>query len=416
LTDSDIGKTILREVCDQCGKPIFPHSASTTQARLNRPGFCNCALKQSLAEARQKKTDGDLPVPKKELEPDKEPAQSFNPAVEVKELVERGFTFLERIGKGSLAYVYQAKSNHAENFFAVKIFDRNLFENRRTFKRLEQEVQRAKEISHPNIAAVYEFGTAKTGYPYLVMDFLAGPSLSEIIANEGFLDVPRVVDITIQICDALQHAHEKGLLHRDLKPSNIYLLPATSGGDYVKLSDLGVAKALPNPGRETRYMTPDGEEFGNPSYMSPEQCLGERLTSSSDLYSLGCVMYESLSGKLPLTSSNPVRLAFKQVSEEPKNLHERFIDLDIPVALSDIVMTLLQKNIANRFASAKDLKDALIAYRDGKAIKKRDKDPVQKSLKIAKQIEEIKAKSPEVKSNKKAPNFIERFLNRFKKP
>ncbi|MBK7748492.1 MAG: hypothetical protein IPI39_14670 [Candidatus Obscuribacter sp.] len=93
MTDSDIGKTILREVCDQCGKPIFPHSASTTQARLNRPGFCNCALKQSLAEARQKKTDGDLPVPKKELEPDKEPAQSFNPAVEVKELAERGFTF-----------------------------------------------------------------------------------------------------------------------------------------------------------------------------------------------------------------------------------------------------------------------------------------------------------------------------------
>jgi len=408
LTDSDIGKTILREVCDQCGKPIFPFSANKSAARLNRPGFCNCALNQSITDALQKKEEDIEASARIAQEQSSTKARSFDPNSEVTELLERGFTYLERIGKGSLAYVYQAKSSHSDSFFAVKIFDRTLFENRRTFKRLEQEVQRAREISHPNIATVYEFGTAKTGYPYLVMDFLAGPSLAEVIASEGFLDVPRVVDITIQICDALHHAHEKNLLHRDLKPSNIYLLPATSGGDYVKLSDLGVAKALPNPGRETRYMTPDGEEFGNPSYMSPEQCLGERLTPSSDLYSLGCVMYESLSGKLPLTSSNPVRLAFKQVSEAPKNLHDRFIDLDIPVELSDIVMTLLEKSIANRFASASDLKEALIAYRDGKATKKR-------AIKIADKADTLRIDLVQT-SRKSKPNLIERFIKRFKKP
>ncbi|MBK9279300.1 MAG: serine/threonine protein kinase [Candidatus Obscuribacter sp.] len=293
----------------------------------------------------------------------------FDPKRELDDLVQQGYEFFDRIGKGSLGYVYQAKSRNIQDFLAVKIFHRKLFENKRTLKRLEQEARRAQELSHPHLAAVYSFGVSQKGYPYLVMDFLSGPSLAEIIQEEGFLDVPRAIDIFLQVAEALQYAHGENMLHRDLKPSNIYLMKAEDGRDFVKVSDLGIAKVLPNPGRETKYMTPEGEEFGNPSYMSPEQCMGEKLGPASDLYSLGCVMYEALSGKLPVSSSNPVRLAFKQVSEIPKPLTTRFKDLDIPENLNTVVMNLLEKNPGSRFASAKELKEALLAVKAGKVPK-----------------------------------------------
>jgi serine/threonine-protein kinase len=248
----------------------------------------------------------------------------------------------------------------------MKIFRRSPFENKRTLKRLEQEANKAKQLNHPNLCSVYEFGLSEKQYPYLVMDFLAGPTLEEIIRTEGFLEVDRLIDIAIQICDALSHAHQHNLIHRDLKPANIYLLKAKGGGDFVKVSDFGIAKVLPNPGRETRYMTADGEEFGSPAYMSPEQCLGERLDGRSDIYSLGCLMYEALSGKLPFSSSNPVRLGFKQVSQKPQSLRERFKDIEIPEALDAAVLCALEKKPENRFASADNMKEVLIAIQDGK--------------------------------------------------
>jgi serine/threonine-protein kinase len=175
--------------------------------------------------------------------------------------------------------------------------------------------------------------------------------------------------VFIQIAEALEYAHGEKLLHRGLKPSNIYILVSTGGRDFVKVSDFGIAKVLPNPGRETKYMTPQGEEFGNPSYMSPEQCLGGRLEARSDIYSFGCVMYECLTGKLPHTSSNPVRIAFKQVSEEARSMVERFVDLDIPPEIDNIVLTCLEKNPDDRFENVKQLRLALEAVRDGKKAK-----------------------------------------------
>ena len=419
------GIRILREICQTCGKPVFPAKPGSMSGKLYRPGFCHCQWKEDLEKARIKEspeknhensgshiqslklkiddsaaalnpsdhkaaspsshsqtqnTDGGesglvLKLPSEsgaespDLEKETGTRRHFDPKRELPDLVEHGYEFQDRVGKGSLGYVYQAKSKNIQDFLAVKIFHRKLFENKRTLKRLEQEARRAQELSHPHLASVYSFGVSEKGYPYLVMDFLGGPSLAEIIREEGFLDVPRVIDIFLQVAEALQYAHDEKMLHRDLKPSNIYLLKAEDGRDFVKVSDLGIAKVLPNPGRETKYMTPEGEEFGNPSYMSPEQCMGEKLGPASDLYSLGCVLYEALSGKLPVSSSNPVRLAFKQVSEIPKPLTARFQDLDIPENLSAVVMHLLEKNPEARFASAKDLKEALLAVKAGKTPK-----------------------------------------------
>lgn len=360
-------RIILREVCETCSRPIFPTQSTISSLSAGRPGFCNCSgLKAASPKFPEVQENVQEKVQEEEVPGESAPERRFDPNVRLHDLTECGYRFLDRIGKGTLSYVYQARSGKVDALLAMKIFRRSPFENKRTLKRLEQEANKAKQLNHPNLCSVYEFGLSEKQYPYLVMDFLAGPTLEEIISTEGFLEVDRLIDIAIQICDALSHAHQHNLIHRDLKPANIYLLKAKGGGDFVKVSDFGIAKVLPNPGRETRYMTAEGEEFGSPAYMSPEQCLGERLDSRSDIYSLGCLMYEALSGKLPFNSSNPVRLGFKQVSQKPQSLRERFRDIDIPQALDAVVLCALEKKPENRFASADDMKAVLIAIQDGK--------------------------------------------------
>lgn len=376
-------RIILREVCETCSRPIFPSQSTISSLGGGRPGFCHCSNSQAVGPQSQSTAPKASTVNASTVNASSEKASTaeglsevassdataerrFDPNVRLCDLTESGYQFFDRIGKGTLSYVYQARSGKIDALLAMKIFRRSPFENKRTLKRLEQEANKAKELNHPNLCSVYEFGLSEKQYPYLVMDFLAGPTLEEVICTEGFLEVDRLVDITIQTCDALSHAHQHNLIHRDLKPANIYLLKAKGGGDFVKVSDFGIAKVLPNPGRETRYMTADGEEFGNPSYMSPEQCLGERLDGRSDIYSLGCLMYEALSGKLPFSSSNPVRLGFKQVSQKPQSLRERFKDIDIPDALDAVVLCALEKKPENRFRTAEKLKEALIAIQEGK--------------------------------------------------
>ncbi len=404
---------VLREVCERCSKPIFPSRPGSTASILHRPGFCNCALRDALAkggdQAKQPlgkgvaynpsetylesaardhdddedpgykiKLTGTTEVPKLELEglmadskiseidPVRPAGSRFDPKIQLTDLIAEGYTFYDRIGKGTMGYVYQAKSEHLDAILAVKIFHRAPFKNKRTLKRLEQEASVALGIAHPHLASVYKFGISEKTYPYIVMDFMAGPSLAEVLVQEGFLDTARALDVFIQIAEGLEYAHGEKLLHRGLKPSNIYVLVSTGGRDFIKVSDFGIAKVLPNPGRETKYMTPQGEEFGNPNYMSPEQCLGNRLDAKSDIYSLGCIMYECVSGKVPHGSSNAMRVAFKQVSEEAKSLIERFTDLDIPKDLDEVILACLKKDPDDRFASVKELRLALEAIRDNR--------------------------------------------------
>jgi hypothetical protein len=409
---------VLREVCERCSKPIFPTRPGSTASILHRPGFCNCALLNALKKGGEgaplgkdgqagpgnfsnpaetylesvasdqgqgadpgfkiKLPTGTTEVPKmpasgqpghnKLTQGDmaRPPGTKFDPNVQLTDLIAEGYTFFDRVGKGTMGYVYQAKSEHLDALLAIKIFHRAPFKNKRTLKRLEQEASVALGISHPHLASVYKFGISEKEYPYIVMDFMAGPTLAEVLLQEGFLDTARALDVFIQIAEGLEYAHAEKLLHRGLKPSNIYVLVSTGGRDFIKVSDFGIAKVLPNPGRETKYMTPQGEEFGNPNYMSPEQCQGNRLDTRSDIYSLGCIMYECLSGKVPHGSSNAVRVALKQVSEEARSLIERFTDLDIPEDLDTIILTCLEKDPDDRFASVKDLRLALEAVRDNK--------------------------------------------------
>src|SRR5262249_22826920 len=154
-----------------------------------------------------------------------------------------------------------------------------------------------------------------TGISYFVMEFVDGESLAKLIASEGPLGTTLAVDIFKQICDGLTHAHQKGLIHRDLKPSNIILTKTESGATSVKIIDFGIAKVVSTQAEDK--LTRTEEIFGSPQYMSPEQCQGDELDGRSDIYSLGCVMYEAITGRAPFVGESPIQVIVQHLNQQP---------------------------------------------------------------------------------------------------
>jgi len=154
----------------------------------------------------------------------------------------------------------------------------------------------------------------------MVMDYLDGECLAQVISREGFLDVERSLEIFLSVAEALEHAHWKGVIHRDLKPSNFIPTKTENGSDFAKIVDFGIAKILPTGDQLTQQLTQTGETFGSPFYMSPEQCKGDQLDFRSDIYSFGCVMFETLTGKPPFSGQNPVKTILKHLTKTPPEL------------------------------------------------------------------------------------------------
>jgi serine/threonine-protein kinase len=298
----------------------------------------------------------------------------FDPNSVLSDLKEKGYSFEERLGKSPLAYVYKLKSLDEEHPLAIKIYRRSFFdEDKTSLKRLELAARKAQTMHHPNISAVYEFGLSQKAFPYIVTDFLLGNNLKELLAQEGFLEVPQLLALADEILDALEYAHGEGCLHKGLKPSNIYPQKTMGKNELVKITNFGLGNILPNPGRQTIYQTNEGEEFGTPEYMSPEQCLGQPIDQRSDLYSLGCVIYEALCGKAPFTSSNPLKVAIKQMSESPKPLRQQKPELQIPSLLETIILTCLAKDPRERYQNAKVMRKELQILSSPEETAKREK-------------------------------------------
>jgi serine/threonine-protein kinase len=210
---------------------------------------------------------------------------------------------------------------------------------------------------HPNIVSVHDFGETATFY-YLIMDFVDGECLSARIAKFGRIDVADTVNMLIQLCDGLSHAHTKGILHRDLKPSNVMLVNQGDRPDLVKLVDFGIAKSL-NQTEEKMQLTLDGETIGSPLYMSPEQCRGEALDTRSDIYSLGCLAYKALTGVTPFTGKNHFEIYIKHTQEMPAPFAEVAGAARVPGMLERVLFKCLAKEPDARFSSMLELKSAL---------------------------------------------------------
>lgn len=272
------------------------------------------------------------------------------------------YEILNTIGRGGMGIIYRARHRGDGSMVALKVLRTDLLVDQVNVRRFEHEATAASALMHPNLIRVREFGLSRYGQPYLIMDYLDGVELQTLLSHCDHLDLPTFVNIFTQICDALAYAHDRGLIHRDLKPGNIMLVKGPTGTDTVKIIDFGIAKTLREQQPSNVNITTTGEMLGSPAYMSPEQCGGVSLDSRSDIYSLGCVMYEAISGLLPFRSDSAIGTIMMQVQDQAAPLSAVRPDLAIPDELERIIFKAMEKDPANRYQSARDLSDDLWGF------------------------------------------------------
>jgi DNA-binding NarL/FixJ family response regulator/tRNA A-37 threonylcarbamoyl transferase component Bud32 len=268
------------------------------------------------------------------------------------------YTIEEEIGSGGMSTVYRAKHNVVQRLVAIKMLHRQLLTEEVQVSRFYQEAKTAGILNHANIVTVFDFGLTSQHQPFLVMDYVNGTCLDKEI-DKGPIELKRNIKIFTQVCDALAHAHKKGIIHRDLKPSNIMLITDEDTTDFVKLLDFGIAKIANDANGDVR-LTRTGDLFGTPLYMSPEQCETKPTDARSDIYSLGCVMYEALTGRVPFVCDSPFQAMSSHVYEEPSRLPFLVPGKAVPAELDAILFQMLAKAPDARPQSISEVRAALV--------------------------------------------------------
>ncbi len=275
------------------------------------------------------------------------------------QILNERYKVVEEIGRGGMSIVYKGVHELMDRLVAIKVLLPQLVSDQTSIKRFQVEAQAASCLSHPNVITIYDYGVVDDEQPFLVMDFLEGESLSEIIKRDDHVEMKRTIPIFMQAAEALEHAHQKGVIHRDLKSSNIMLINFEGKDDFVKVVDFGIAKLMPSSGKQAQHLTATGEIFGSPIYMSPEQCTGSTLDARSDIYSMGAMMYEALTGQPPIMGRSVVETMEMHLTTPPPPLKETRPDLDINESLERVVMKALSKKPEARFQKMQELRDAL---------------------------------------------------------
>ncbi len=290
----------------------------------------------------------------------------------------------QRIGSGGMGTIYAARRIHIGDIVAVKVLRAEVVNDAQSKERFQREARAAARLHHPNAVVIHDFGQDPDGLTYIVMELLEGPSLREVISAERVIPLPKAVRIMKQACAAIEAAHRLGIIHRDIKPDNITLLDSHDEVEHVKILDFGIAKLLlwtSDSPSEENTLTQVGTVIGTPTYMSPEQCQGEPLDARSDIYSLGIVLYEMLTGVQPFTAKNSTQLVIKHVTEKPRPLTD--LRSDLPTEIERVVLKALEKNPEDRQQSALDLsrelESAFASQNQPTAVEPRFTVPVESS-------------------------------------
>jgi serine/threonine-protein kinase len=285
-----------------------------------------------------------------------------------REILNGQFRIIKKIGTGGMGAVYKAEQPEMNRMVAVKILHAKLKNRKDLVSRFRREARAMSHLTHPNTVKVMMYGELETGELYIVMEYLEGRNMNQIVRREGPLAVERAIPVLIQVCGALQEAHELGIVHRDLKPENIFL--TTSGGmtDFAKVLDFGLAKVTERELRPGSIMlTQEGMVFGTPEFMSPEQAQGLKLDHRSDIYSLAIILYEALTGKLPFDARSSMEYIQLHVTKPPIPLDQRVPDKTFPAGLGDVLQKALAKEPEGRWDSATAFANALSPYANATA-------------------------------------------------
>jgi serine/threonine protein kinase len=262
------------------------------------------------------------------------------------------FEIISLLGTGGMCTVYKARHLLMEYLVALKVLHRRLVTGQEAIKRIQLEAVTLAVLEHPNIIKVYGCGIVGA-VPYLAVEYLEGISLSDLRKQKTRLPLDRALPIFNQILAGLAHAHERGIIHRDLNPSNVMLTGDTNCDAKVKLLDFGIAKILPESGKQLQRLTQTGAVFGTASYMSPEQCRAAPVDARTDIYSMGCLIFEVLDGQPPFVGDTTLLTMAKHLNESPRK------SAFITDALATVVVAALEKDPALRQQSADELKQQL---------------------------------------------------------
>lgn len=302
--------------------------------------------------ARKKKIEGGLSEEQGATEALGTQSSSSTPRQpEVGAIVDGKYRLIEKLGDGGMGIVYKAEQSAIDRSVAIKLLHRHLVESEEFLNRFHHEARIASKLRHSNAVVIYDFGVWQ-GQPYIVMELASGTTLRQWIEKKGSLSETQARAIGRQVGSALAEAHSFSIVHRDLKPENIMIVGEQDGLPVVRVLDFGLAKIIQADESKRSVMTQAGMFFGTPAYASPEQALGKELDHRSDIYSLGVILYEAVTGTIPFSSPSGLELLMKHVREPVEPLSKRNPRVNISPELQKAIMRCLEKEAAERFSSA----------------------------------------------------------------
>lgn len=269
------------------------------------------------------------------------------------------YRIVDLVGTGGMGAVYRGVHLRINKVVAIKVLNPEMVGHPEALSRFEREAKAAAKISHRNVCAATDFGATEDGQFFLVMEYVEGESLEDILQGSGRMDPRRAVAIVEQICQGLERAHDLGIVHRDLKPENIMIVHE-DGGEVVKILDFGIAKITSDAGQDEPALTKAGAIYGTPRYMAPEQIVSTNIDARADLYSVGVILFRMLTGVLPFDGQRSYDILQKHLSEDPPSPRAMAPEAAISLPLNHVVLRLLSKRPEQRFQSAGVLREALL--------------------------------------------------------